>query len=154
MNRPAMYQKSIDALVQAYFNDTLVHTNCMACAVGNLVAHANGAVVKRRNEQLVQWETDNEIIFNMSDVPQNLRWWNGVLSSRDPTISDGYGTGYTLKELSQIESAFEDRGTGSRDRNWEMFESLMRVVSVLDRIHEVEDETISTASKERFHAKV
>ena len=33
----ATFSNSVDILVKAYFNDTLRHGNCLACAVGNLM---------------------------------------------------------------------------------------------------------------------
>lgn len=38
MKRPELYQKTVDILVKAYFDDTLQHGNCYACAVGNIIA--------------------------------------------------------------------------------------------------------------------
>lgn len=37
MNRPDLYQKTIDTLVDAYYKDELKHSDCHACAVGNIL---------------------------------------------------------------------------------------------------------------------
>lgn len=41
------FQKAYDALVNAFFNDTLARGTCAACAVGNIVAAAKGGIVGR-----------------------------------------------------------------------------------------------------------
>ena len=37
----ATFENSVSVLVRAYMNDTLIHGNCFACAVGNLIVDAN-----------------------------------------------------------------------------------------------------------------
>jgi hypothetical protein len=39
------FKNAIDALVYAFFNDTLAKGTCAACAVGNIVAHGWGKKV-------------------------------------------------------------------------------------------------------------
>jgi hypothetical protein len=54
MIKEPLYHKTIGILVDAYFDDTLQHGNCSACAVGNLVAAAKGCTP---NELRPHWQS-------------------------------------------------------------------------------------------------
>lgn len=138
------FHKTVNVLVQAYLNDTLVHGYCTACAVGNIVASSMGIeVIKDDNFCGPDWSHSNP------------KWPNVFLcTGEDPTKenfqvvdSNGYekpdvkreidSTGYTWQELAKIEFAFESAPyEGTRDDR--MFSGLMNVVDVLADIHNVD----------------
>ncbi len=160
MKNETLYNKTVDILVQAYLNDTLIHGNCFACAVGNMVASNMG----------FQFVVDNSTNHN----PHRLGWGEGYFYSSNnikPTWFDMCGpyggleyespkaleqiksTGYSFEELIRIERAFEvsDRGN-SKDEY--MFNGLMAVIEVLDQIHENTDTVITETTKRKFNKVV
>jgi hypothetical protein len=52
MKRQELYNNTVDILVQAYFNDTLAHCDCSACAVGNMIAGNCGYELKYVTEDV------------------------------------------------------------------------------------------------------
>lgn len=143
MNREPLYHKTIDILVQAYFNDTLIGAMCVSCAVGTLVAanmgyevfiygwrDKNGAIVKPR------WQYSKAFLCGNSGMV-NRDTWDQIES-----------TGYPPKELSGIESAFMNGGAIGNDYN---FSGLMAVVEYLGKIHEVGSGQV-VRSKDKFLA--
>lgn len=157
MINPELYQRTVDILVKAYFEDTLEHTNCRACAVGNIVA-ANMGIDLGRNY---------EIIFNRNDIlPKNFiphnpeydsgMWFHCIFDRRvheekmtHEIIKQVEATGYTAKELSEIEYNFENAPYGNSEDEW-MFNGLMAVIDVLDEIHQNTDKEVTEVSKKRF----
>jgi hypothetical protein len=127
MTQKEKFNDTVSILVKAYLNETLVHGSCVACAVGNIIADKCGykyvSVGSLYSPQL-RWK-DN--------VPQ--RWIDGLSNvvQSDQTIA----TGYTVKELSVIERAFECSSFGENDDEW-MFNGLMNVVDVLAEIHGID----------------
>lgn len=145
------FNHSVNVLVRAFMNNTLEHTNCYACAVGNLVADANkldysktgfngGLVAHRRNEKRV---------FPMF-------WLNpigapGCIEEEFVTndvLLECETTGYSVYELALIEKAFEGAEEGKSDDEW-MFNGLMAVVDVLADIHGI-DLTVREETKKLF----
>jgi hypothetical protein len=59
------FNHTVNVLVKAYLNDTLRHNNCYACAVGNMIASANGfkysmlkeALSDNKEHWLLKWRT-------------------------------------------------------------------------------------------------
>lgn len=150
MNKPELYQKTVDILVQAYFNDTLMHVNCEACAVGNLVAANKGIELKRGNHGVRAvgrpYECNTEwfraIGFGGFVYPERMQI---------PAVADQINaTGYSLEEVGLIEAAFESAYRDNEDIDLEMFNGLMAVIEVLDQIHENTDQAVTTSSKQRF----
>jgi hypothetical protein len=148
MLKQKLYEKTVDILVQAYFNDTLMHNTCSACAVGNIIAANVGSeVIINSTYNRGAWIPKKEI-----------RWHEIIQLGRvvgyDKAIVSKMGkSGYTIYELAKIETAFENadapNGKIDRDDAW-MFNGLMAVIDVLDEIHENKDEHITTTQKQKF----
>lgn len=148
MNRPEIYQRSIDVLSRAYLNGTLRHSNCHACAVGNLVAAAKGLSFTDR----CNWEVGYpswQYIHMVDEISKQQKFWRSV-EHKEEGLNEIMATGYNVDETARIELAFELTPEGVNDR---MYAGLMAVVDVLDQIHEVDDATITEESKAKF-AKV
>ncbi len=160
MLKPELYNKTVDILVQAYFNDTLEHGNCYACAVGNMIAANCGYEFVDFKRPLTGgnihtgighlfWDKNN----NFEDNPVGSLTHIGSQRLFGKQISQQFhdhvnSTGYTFDELCQIEDAFEEG-------NWEnskdlMFEGLLNVVSALDIIHQNNDTQVTQYSKSKF----
>jgi len=160
MKNETLYNKTVDILVQAYFNDTLVASKCEACVIGNIVAANNGYKIEILNEE-IQW-------FDKENKPIEPKWSNVFVSAINPflwglfrtvkqeiNLNRYYGstrkeidsTGYSLQELAKIESSFEKAYCGFGDR---MFKGLMAVIDVLDTIHENTDTQVTTQTKNKF----
>lgn len=137
--KTATFSNTMDILVKAYLNDTLQHSNCYACAVGNLVASANGITFGRSSliDNLV-WNC------NMPD------WFINVRTLSDPYLKEFItereifngknqieSIGYTLEEVDKIEHAFESAPRGNSDDDW-MFNGLLAVLEVVAQIHGVD----------------
>lgn len=147
MRNPELYKKTVDILVQAYFNDTLEHFNCAACAVGNIILASNGyEPVKKPLENWFGWPSDK---FKYSDKSS----WYDVINGGEP---DEYAnrlmnsTGYTWDELRMIENAFENTEYISNPDSF-MFNGLMAVIEALDIIHDNKDTVLTEQSKKRFN---
>lgn len=128
MKREEIYHKSVNILVQAYFNDELVKGDCAKCAVGNLLKSDLWANV---------FATTGGIQYYMS----NVSYVPYILGLETIRASD-----YSLEELMKIEYTFETSFIGEDP----MFNSLMAVIDVLDEIHENKDEEVSQATKQKF----
>lgn len=172
MKRAELYQRSVDILAKAYMDNTLEHNNCAACAVGNLVAANNGyeIIPNLKMSAVAQWCKPKGIgvdFFNpewhkvfMTGGVHDVRTGNITRhQDRDPQAYRGEAaqqidsTGYSWQELSQIEHAFEIAPKGSSEDEW-MFNGLMAVVDVLDRIHENTDEAVTRKSKYLFESQL
>jgi hypothetical protein len=150
MNRPDLYKKTVDILYQAYFNDTLQHGNCYACAVGNIVAANCGDSFKTSLNamqfQNLYWSHEPESIYDCSIQADDQAMWydaigGGVVirSSFNATaIKQIAATGYTPKELSKVEVAFERAARGNNNEE-HMFNGLVAVLDQLSIIHEITD---------------
>lgn len=156
MKNENLFKKSVQILSEAYFNDTLRHGNCYACAVGNLIAANTGKVYKEYPKD--RYETISS--------PPTFRWdgtvsWQIVSYSyigqsdrerREFGLAEIASTGYTVNEFMQIEKAFEGANRGKSDDDW-MYNGLMAVVDVLQVIHECSKEE-AVVAKERFNKEV
>lgn len=160
MRNPELYQKTVDILVAAYFNDTLQHNNCYACAVGNIVA-ANSGMKFRADPS-----SDRPIYWD-GYTPYSKRWRNdnGVPIAKTPGWfavlhpdttgdkkqgeSEVAASGYDSKDLGLIEYAFEAASRGYTPDEY-MFNGLMAVIDVLDKIHGNTDAELTSQSKKRF----
>jgi hypothetical protein len=138
------FNQTVNVLVQAYLNDTLIHGYCAACAVGNIVASSMGIEVLKEDDFSVPYWSKS-----------NPEWPTVFLcTGEDPAkkdfqviTPDGYknpkvkieidSTGYTWQELAKIEFAFESVPY-SRNRENRMYEGLMKVVDVLAEIHGID----------------
>ena len=134
MKNKELFDKSIGVLVNAYNSGTLEYGQCTSCAVGHLISAANGYV----NDCLRQWiNSDGDRVaatwFCAQHFPLSL------CNMDDTGTKQLESTGYSLKELGMIESAFES--TDEDDES--LYDGLMNVMETLFDIHEVEnrDET-------------
>lgn len=154
------FNHTVNVLVQAFLNDTLEQCNCYACAVGNLVAAANGYKLVKKEFKLGIGEIAHVRMvpeYMEEDYSSDLRGghWYKLISvfhkSRDVEVNASGrreidSTGYTEEELTSVEQAFE-HAAGE-------FEGLMAVVDVLADIHGI-DLTVREESKALFkHANV
>lgn len=154
MINPELYQRTVDILVKAYFEDTLEHTNCRACAVGNIVAANMGIELGRTGNYLSD-------IMPKDFIPHNPELdsgvWYGAIHDRQvyeprltfSIIKQVESTGYKAEELAEIEYAFENAPQGNSEDEW-MFNGLMAVIDVLDEIHQNTDKEVTEVSKKRF----
>jgi hypothetical protein len=91
------FKNAIDALVHAFFNDTLAKGDCAACAVGNMVAWSYGF---KKSTPLDRFDVD-EIVDSSCWGP--AVWWGRNARSLEVALK----TGYSADELKRIEAAFE-----------------------------------------------
>ena len=153
----ASFENSVDVLVKAYMNDTLVHMACTACAVGNLVADAHGTRPLKGTYGKITFdggriEIDREgaddaraFVYENGRQPR----WASVFSTHNHQQRifrhQYFGlikeeiekTGYILEQLAAIEKAFESAPHGGSVDNWN-FNGLLAVVDVLAEIHGVD----------------
>lgn len=147
MKNEELYHKTIGILVKAYLNDTLQHSKCQACAVGNLVC-ANMDITQyelhaRIFENAISCELDGWPSVFITNVPcQRVRPENYTGEAKEQIDS----TGYLWEELAKIEFAFENSDEGYNDDEW-IYNGLMDVVEVLGEIHEVSEEQTEETKK-------
>lgn len=148
-NRPALYKRTVDILFDAYFNDTLEHGNCFACAVGNMVAaNMNIELVIQPDSRRLRWK-------NFSHNDGYKTWYRaiGVGMFTENLVTENiqsqiFSTGYSGYELAKIELSFEASEVGFSIDDY-IFNGLVAVLEVLKEIHAVtEDEE----SAQRFKA--
>lgn len=139
MKNKELYERTVNILVDAYFNDTLRHGNCFYCAVGNIV-RANGVQECDTASWGLLFFTDNESRHQEIDVD---------MLSDEFVMSSIRATGYEWKELAVIENVFELAPKGNNDDEY-MFNGLMAVIEQLDIIHENTDTEVTNISKQRF----
>lgn len=158
MKNETLYNKTVDILVQAYFNDTLEHGVCHACAVGNIInAHR-------------PFSEEEIMMLNASNMLGDRQGWSSVFltckclykpnwgEKRQLIIISNYNglakeqidsTGYSVVELAMIEHAFETAPEGNNREDY-MFNGLMAVIDALDVIHENKDTEVTSSAKSQF----
>lgn len=126
MKNEPLWNKTVDILVKAYLGDTLRHSLCQACAVGNIIAANN------EMQKCGKW-------------PCGDYAWSAVTSgmiSEDGGYERGLmhikNTGYSVQNIVDIEYAFEHT-TFSLSKDQFMFNGLMSVIDTLMQIHEAND---------------
>lgn len=132
MIREQLYKKTVDILFNAYFDDTLKHKYCNACAVGNLIRINMGLP---RNWWTV-WEDVFCTVTTIDNTKEQRICPNAYRGMAKDQIDS---TGYTWQELAKIEHAFEMAPYGTTEEDW-MFNGLVAVLEVLKEIHQVTDE--------------
>ena len=112
------FEKAFNALSRSYIEGTLAKGVCTACAVGNIVADAQGGKIRS-----IIMPVTGEIRFTCSTMNE---FWSKLFitsttnilgirfrkqKSTDPSVSDAEYleklTGYTADEMAQVEYAFE-----------------------------------------------
>lgn len=148
MVNPALYKKTVDILFQAYFNDTLQLGNCYACAVGNIIAANKGwkYLVDNTTDLKYYWESEPVNVYAVFGRPVDHLWLKAIRGGSvcgvaiNPAIIDQVtATGYSFRELSVIEHAFENATDWGLSEDENMFNGLVAVLEVLKDIHQVED---------------
>lgn len=151
MNRPELYQKTINVLLDAYNNGELSHGVCSCCAVGNICKESSNELGISNDMWSFLFVTScdegfykptKSIFSTCSKIEQAL-----IL------IKD---TGYTVEELTKIEWAFETaipiekREYYTKLKTKEgQYMGLCAVLEVLKQIHEKEE---IVEAKERLDA--
>lgn len=177
MNRPELYQKTIDKLLDAYNNGTLEHGNCEMCAVGNICesggwaalfcTQSSGYQIEAQKGKIVQnlrpilYGQDIFIVESEQNVLKRARARNVIRKS-----------GYSRKELMKIEFVFETSVSNTKEgydklvyldshKKMGQFIGLTAVLNVLREIHEVDKEEsnnshakLKTIAKEKFAVEV
>jgi hypothetical protein len=145
MKNKEQFDRTIKILIGAYLNNTLIHRNCHACAVGNMVA-ANLDIKYDQNLKWIGRQVAWKEVFVTFryQIAQVKRPW--AYTGEAKVQIDA--TGYSWQELAKIEYAFERASMGNT-RDDHIVNGLMAVVDVLCQIHEAE-QTTKTATKELF----
>jgi hypothetical protein len=140
------FEQTISILIKAYFDNTLFSGYCEACAIGNLVAHANNYKILKINDS-VMWDNGTytfqakwgDVFKTTSRGKQYIDLQHFKGQARKEIIS----TGYTLEELVKIEYVFEKAYNKTNFLFWKkvdrMFNALCAVVDVLADIHQIEN---------------
>ena len=145
MKNQEQFDRTVKILVGAYLNNTLMHRNCHACAVGNLIAANLGISYSKELKWVGREVAWKEVFVTFRyQIAQLKRPWAYCGEAKVQIDA----TGYTWQQLAAMEYAFERAPMGhSRDEH--MFNGLMAVVEVLALIHEM-DEKAKTAARELF----
>ncbi len=164
MIKEQLYHKTVDILVQAYFNDTLKHSDCCACAVGNIIAANLGYNIKNNEDSRypMVWVDGGGCKLPYPGSGKDSFGW-GAAIVEGVNENHNYGeakkqidaSGYSIYELAYIEKAFESANKefffGDDPPSDEiMFKGLMEVINILDQIHENKDEVVTNSSKQKF----
>ena len=133
------FKHTMDVLVKAYLNDTLVHGNCYACAVGNLIAEANGwKYVNCKDEPFRKIALDiNAGMYLDGKYGGDWYEFDESIKRTNQGLNEIHSIGYTLKEVVRIENAFENAWRGENEDSY-MFNGLIAVLEVLADIHGVD----------------
>jgi hypothetical protein len=162
MKRPELYKKTCDILYDAYFNDTLEHGNCYACAVGNIIAANMGySFLTQSNENDADetiwtgrgtkyWDRDNNFNNNPVALIADGSIRRGISPIEEKQIKS---TGYNRHELTEIENAFE-RNIDLLHKDKAMFNGLVAVIEALNEIHEVQEDNQTERFKRVYETKV
>lgn len=149
MKNQELFDRTVGILVKAYFNNTLEHGDCCACAVGNLVCANmyNGDVRAWDNDYYGYFNENWSDVFMTTNCNQNVK----VEKLHGRAYEQIKSTGYDFMELAKIEFAFETVkipvGEFGEEENSDehIFNGLMAVVEVLSEIHEATNEEITQA---------
>ena len=128
-----IYQKSVDILLDSYNAGTLFHSNCSACAVGNLIAANNNielvkSISRSRQTQTARWSQGKpiwQLVFFTSIEGQDvcMDYYKGGAKTEIDS------TGIPLTELMAIEKAFES--VSGEEENNGQYKGLCAVLDVM-----------------------
>jgi hypothetical protein len=139
------FNHTVNVLVQAFLNETLVHKKCSACAVGNIII-GNGINLYDNMGAPEQFLETSWLRFIKRNQKRDYEGYRP--EHEQPARIQIESTGYEWFELAKIESAFESAGINSEPEE-KMFNSLMAVVDVLAEIHGI-DLTAKEEAKKLF----
>ena len=143
MIKPELYHKTVGILFDAYFNDTLRHGDCQACAVGNIICGNLGSHPLKMYRDTTLYTKKDGSVFN---VPWGSYDSDGRAIKR---LGVCKLTGYSHKQIDRIETAFET-AEFSKSKDEYMFNGLTKVLNCLAEIHQVTDQDLLTANITRF----
>lgn len=156
------FEKAYNALYNAFMNDTLAKGSCAACAVGNIVADAMGGKVYKRSTGLYDCDVENSWWSVMFMTNQHGQRINTVKQDSRVIVYRHRIeelTGYTWKELAEVERVFE-QNTKIRHSCYcnysekkimeDQFNGLMAVMDVLIEFDNIEE---GNKCKETFKNK-
>jgi len=144
MKNKEQFDNSIKVLVKAYLEGTLEHSEPCACAVGNLIADGMGHTIDQKKLEF-DWVDKN------GDSADYAGWYNNYESPDKEVLKEFNSTSYSIKEIIQIENAFEGvleikNGFGPIDTDG--YRGLCAVFDVLVQIHKGSDKQLELAKKE------
>lgn len=131
MNRPELFERTVNTLVAAQEQGTLQHADPCGCAVGNIVAASCGYSIQKDY---------GEVYWCIPDTQDRVEpeWFLRVLVKYGEHNNQTKATGYSLSELHMIEKVFEDRDErGFSNYHATTKERLSYVYDSLCTIHEV-----------------
>lgn len=136
MKNEKLFNETVDILVKAYQNDTLVYTSCARCAVGNIVSARNPGISYFDN---LKWA--NAIHVGTGKIYSHIQ---------EDALRQIETTGYTVQDVADIEKAFYFGSYGLTEDNWNeqtenSFDGLMAVVDALMLIHEANEVQVKEA---------
>ena len=150
MKNEPLFNRTISILVNAYLNETLIHGECQACAVGNIIANNMGYVPDMFGcgTQWIDKKTKKIIIPQWSYI-----FAYGILLTKNPelhlkSMHEIKMSGYSLDELMLIEKSFEDAPKPDKSG----YLGLMSVCDALMEIHEANEIEINEAKALFTHA--
>ena len=175
MKTSERFDRAIAALVKGYMNGTLAKGNCSACAVGNIVAGAIDCTIKKSEKPNGTIDFDfvsiighvtgpfwqNVFVTSVRDgrLSRNVRQEINMLSYHGQSEIQIDATGYSVKELADIEWAFEKatkiyfndyhRKRDKRKIDEDQLKGLFAVVDVLCKI-EGYDDVVAQEKKDMF----
>jgi len=152
MNRPELFERTVQVLVDAYENKHLHSMSCAACTVGNLIAAANQFTICNG----VSWiDSNGEKVKSTNDwLSSIIDFRGGIAYSYDKSRANELisSTGYSVAELSRIEKAFETTMSDRRTLYFGVDPAIRKkaivkdqrygleaVYNVLLKIHEADD---------------
>lgn len=156
------FNHTVNVLVRAYIDGTLLHNDCAACAVGNIISDSIGARVEKDPFFGGSWiRGGTEITIGWPEVFCSSRAGTGQEINPNKYVGQIRrqidASGYAWQELAKIEKAFESaqkpldidsRAVEDDNDEW-MFNGLMAVVDVLADIHNI-DLTSKEEAKKLF----
>ena len=158
------FERAYNALYNAFMNNTLAKGYCVACAVGNILADAQGGKVTVEIENgkvMIDANVENNFWSTLFITTKNGQFFyddHTDLSKKRKRLILSL-TGYTWLELAKVEFAFETacKISGSwyprhteQEIMEDQFNGLMAVMDVLIELDSIEE---GTEYKETFKNK-
>ncbi len=151
MKTPERFDRAIKALVQAFFNDTLISVDCRACAVGNMVAYGKGEKLQKCSIPWIGFETKSG--YDNGAWYTYLHRCSDYQNYHDQAVDNISATGYSAEQLLMIEDCFMDAcrvnsyiNKHSKSEIMEdQFNGLMAVVDVLCQIEGLDSQEYKKA---------
>jgi hypothetical protein len=135
------FEGTVSILVKAYLNETLEVGNYCACAVGNLIASATGAELKKDPDK----PYGGRFSWGRSKF-YGGEWYFASPNENELQEEQLQSIGYSRVEINAIEKAFERAAHRvSGHESHKEFAGLMAVVDVLSDIHGIDLETKKSA---------